>query len=48
LSHPQFQPGNQKFYGGPSFVNKLHMYRNYNFSAARSLVDAALTLPPLA
>jgi len=40
--HQQYE----KFYGGPSTVNKLHMYRNYDFAAASRLVDAALRLPP--
>ena len=39
--HQQYE----KFYGGPSFVNKLHMYRNYDFGNAKRLVDAALALP---
>jgi 4-hydroxyphenylacetate 3-monooxygenase len=38
--HQQYE----KFYGGPSAVNKLHMYRNYDFSASSRLVDAALRL----
>ena len=38
--HQQYE----KFYGGPSVVNKLHMYRNYDFTASSRLVDAALRL----
>jgi 4-hydroxyphenylacetate 3-monooxygenase len=41
--HQQYE----KFYGGPSFVNKLHMYRNYDFADACRMVDEALMLPPL-
>lgn len=39
--HQQYE----KFYGGPSHINKLHMYRHYDFAAARRLVDAALAVP---
>jgi 4-hydroxyphenylacetate 3-monooxygenase len=38
--HQQYE----KFYGGPSFVNKLHAYRNYDFASARRLAEAALVL----
>jgi 4-hydroxyphenylacetate 3-monooxygenase len=32
----------EKFYAGPSFVNKLHMYRNYDFASAKRFAEAAL------
>jgi 4-hydroxyphenylacetate 3-monooxygenase len=32
----------EKFYGGPSIVNKLHVYRNYDFAEAKRLAEGAL------
>jgi 4-hydroxyphenylacetate 3-monooxygenase len=37
----------EKFYGGASFVNKLHVNRFYDWKKATALVDRALTLPPV-
>jgi 4-hydroxyphenylacetate 3-monooxygenase len=39
--HQQYE----KFYGGASFLVKQNMYRNYDFDAAKELVDMALALP---
>jgi 4-hydroxyphenylacetate 3-monooxygenase len=39
--HQQYE----KFYGGPSFVAKQNLYRNFNFKRATGLVDKALGLP---
>ena len=39
--HAQYE----KFYGGPSFVAKQNLYRNFNFKRATGLVDKALGLP---
>jgi 4-hydroxyphenylacetate 3-monooxygenase len=36
--HQQYE----KFYGGPAIVNKLHVYRNYDFAGAKELAEAAL------
>jgi 4-hydroxyphenylacetate 3-monooxygenase len=36
--HQQYE----KFYGGPSIANKLHIYRNYDFGRAKALAEAAL------
>jgi 4-hydroxyphenylacetate 3-monooxygenase len=36
--HQQYE----KFYGGAAYVNKLHVYRNYDFAGAKRLADAAL------
>ena len=41
--HQQYE----KFYGGPSFVAKQAVYRNFDFKRAGALVDRALNLPPL-
>ena len=41
--HQQYE----KFYGGASFVNKLHVNRFYDWKRATALVDAALALPPV-
>jgi 4-hydroxyphenylacetate 3-monooxygenase len=41
--HQQYE----KFYGGASFVNKLHMNRFYDWTRATALVDTALKLPPV-
>ena len=41
--HQQYE----KFYGGATFVNKLHMNRFYDWKRATALVDAALKLPPV-
>ncbi len=41
--HQQYE----KFYGGPSIVNKLNVYRNYDFARAKGLAEAALGLPDL-
>jgi 4-hydroxyphenylacetate 3-monooxygenase len=38
----------EKFYGGPSFVAKQNLYRNFDHKRAAALVDRALNLPPLA
>src|SRR5208283_3083492 len=35
----------EKFYGGPSFVAKQNLYRNFDFKHATALVDKALNLP---
>jgi 4-hydroxyphenylacetate 3-monooxygenase len=40
--HQQYE----KFYGGPSLVNKLHAYRNYDFAGAKRLAEKALVTPP--
>jgi len=40
--HAQYE----KFYGGPSFVAKQNLYRNFDFKRAGALVDKALSLPP--
>jgi len=37
----------EKFYGGASFVNKLHVNRFYDYKRATALVDEALKLPPV-
>jgi len=39
--HAQYE----KFYGGPSFVAKQNLYRNFDFKRATGLVDKALGLP---
>src|ERR1700691_3840301 len=39
--HQQYE----KFYGGPSFVAKQTLYRNFDFKRAAALVDRALNLP---
>ena len=39
--HQQYE----KFYGGPSFVAKQNLYRNFDFKRATGLVDKALGLP---
>jgi 4-hydroxyphenylacetate 3-monooxygenase len=39
--HQQYE----KFYGGASFLIKQNMYRAYDFSRAKGLVDKALALP---
>ena len=39
--HAQYE----KFYGGPSFVAKQNLYRNFDFKRASGLVDKALDLP---
>ena len=39
--HAQYE----KFYGGPSFVAKQNLYRNFDFKRAGALVDKALSLP---
>ena len=36
--HQQYE----KFYGGPAMTNKLHVYRHYDFAAAKRLAEAAL------
>jgi 4-hydroxyphenylacetate 3-monooxygenase len=41
--HAQYE----KFYGGPSFVAKQNLYRNFDFKRATALVDRALNLPPV-
>jgi 4-hydroxyphenylacetate 3-monooxygenase len=41
--HAQYE----KFYGGASFVNKLHVNRHYDFKRATAMVDQALNLPPV-
>ncbi len=41
--HAQYE----KFYGGPSFVAKQNLYRNFDFKRATALVDRALNMPPL-
>jgi 4-hydroxyphenylacetate 3-monooxygenase len=41
--HQQYE----KFYGGPSFVAKQAVYRNFDFKRAGALVDRALNLPAL-
>src|SRR6202046_5180225 len=41
--HAQYE----KFYGGPSFVAKQHLYRYFDFKRAGALVDKALSLPPV-
>ena len=35
----------EKFYGGPSFMAKQNLYRNFDFKRAGALVDKALNLP---
>jgi len=42
--HAQYE----KFYGGPSFVAKQHLYRYFDWKRAGALVDKALNLPPIA
>ncbi len=37
----------EKFYGGASFIVKANMYRAFDFKRGTSMVDAALSLPPL-
>jgi 4-hydroxyphenylacetate 3-monooxygenase len=39
--HAQYE----KFYGGPSFIAKQNLYRNFDFKRATGLVDKALSLP---
>jgi 4-hydroxyphenylacetate 3-monooxygenase len=39
--HQQYE----KFYGGPSITNKLHVYRNYDFARAKDPAEAALRVP---
>jgi 4-hydroxyphenylacetate 3-monooxygenase len=39
--HQQYE----KFYGGPSIVNKLHVYRNYDFASAKEFAETALYQP---
>jgi 4-hydroxyphenylacetate 3-monooxygenase len=39
--HAQYE----KFYGGPSFIAKQNLYRNFDFKRATGLVDKALNLP---
>ncbi|MGB7035714.1 MAG: 4-hydroxyphenylacetate 3-hydroxylase N-terminal domain-containing protein [Xanthobacteraceae bacterium] len=41
--HAQYE----KFYGGPSFVAKQNLYRNFDWKHAGALVDRALNLPAL-
>jgi len=41
--HAQYE----KFYGGPSFIAKQNLYRNFDWKRAGALVDKALSLPPL-
>ena len=41
--HQQYE----KFYGGASFVNKLHVNRFFDYKRATALVDNALKLPPV-
>jgi len=41
--HAQYE----KFYGGPSFVAKQNLYRNFDFKRATGLVDKALGLPAI-
>jgi len=41
--HAQYE----KFYGGPSFVAKQNLYRNFDFKRATGLVDKALNLPAI-
>ena len=41
--HAQYE----KFYGGPAFLAKLNLYRNFDWKRAGALVDKALNLPPL-
>jgi 4-hydroxyphenylacetate 3-monooxygenase len=41
--HQQYE----KFYGGATFVNKLHVNRFYDFKRATAMVDSALALPPV-
>jgi 4-hydroxyphenylacetate 3-monooxygenase len=36
--HQQYE----KFYAGPAFANKLHVYGNYNFADAKLFAEAAL------
>ena len=36
--HQQYE----KFYGGPAMVNKLHVYRNYDFAGAKEFAETAL------
>ncbi len=40
--HQQYE----KFYGGAAMVNKLHVYRSYDFAGAKRLADAALVPYP--
>jgi 4-hydroxyphenylacetate 3-monooxygenase len=39
--HQQYE----KFYGGPSIANKLHVYRTYDFAGAKEFAEAALYQP---
>jgi len=39
--HAQYE----KFYGGPAFLAKQNLYRNFDFKRAGALVDKALNLP---
>jgi 4-hydroxyphenylacetate 3-monooxygenase len=41
--HQQYE----KFYGGSPSIVKQNVYRNFDWKRATSLVDAALTLPPV-
>jgi 4-hydroxyphenylacetate 3-monooxygenase len=41
--HQQYE----KFYGGPSFIAKQNLYRNFDFKRATALVDKALSLPAI-
>jgi len=41
--HQQYE----KFYGGSSYIVKMNVFRNYDFTRAAALVDAALALPPI-
>ena len=41
--HQQYE----KFYGGPSFIAKQNLYRNFDFKRATALVDKALSLPEI-
>jgi 4-hydroxyphenylacetate 3-monooxygenase len=41
--HQQYE----KFYGGASYLVKMNMCRAYDFARAGSMVDTALSLPPL-
>ena len=41
--HQQYE----KFYGGASFLVKQNVYRNFDFKRATTLVDKALSLPPV-
>jgi 4-hydroxyphenylacetate 3-monooxygenase len=39
--HQQYE----KFYAGPSIVNKLHVYRNYDFAGAKEFAETVLYQP---